>query len=252
MANIKLNHVTLDYPLYNTSRSFKRALIKNITGGIIKNNSDNVSYIRSIDDVSLDIRDGDRVGIIGHNGAGKTTLLKILSGIYPITSGAIEVTGKISSLFTTSPGLDMDDTGYETIFNCGMLLGLSRHGRANIIEDIEYFTELGDFLNLPVRTYSAGMLTRLCFAIATSIHPEILLLDEGLGAGDARFTQKAKIRTENLIKKSSILLLASHSNSLIQELCNKAILLNKGKLISYGPINDVIKEYENLAILNMR
>jgi ABC-type polysaccharide/polyol phosphate transport system ATPase subunit len=246
MPRIKLDNITLDFPLYSVNRSFKRSFIKNITGGIIK--SDNrLSYIKSIDGISADICDGDRVGIIGHNGAGKTTLLKVLAGIYPITTGKIEVEGVISSLFTTSPGLDMDDTGYETIFNCGMLLGISRDKREEIIEDVEDFTELGGFLNLPVRTYSAGMLTRLCFAIATSINPEILLLDEGLGAGDTRFTKKAKIRTENLIKKSSILMLASHSNSLVQELCNKAMLMDKGKLIAYGPIDIVFREYEILT-----
>jgi ABC-type polysaccharide/polyol phosphate transport system ATPase subunit len=187
------------------------------------------------------------LGIIGHNGAGKSTLLRICAGVYEPANGRVLIEGRVSPLFNTAPGLDPDDTGFENIITCGLFLNMTREEIANKIEDIGAFSELGEYLSLPVKTYSAGMLTRLGFAIATAIDPEILVLDEGLGAGDARFAEKAQKRVDALVERSSILILASHSDALIQSLCNRAILMDSGGIIMDGSINDVLAAYKDKA-----
>jgi ABC-type polysaccharide/polyol phosphate transport system ATPase subunit len=199
--------------------------------------------VRALDNVSLKLRHGDRVGIIGHNGAGKSTMLRVLAGIYQPSQGLIDIDGRVSPLFNTSPGMDMDDTGYENIVTCGLLLGMTRAEIDRKLPEIEAFTELSDYLALPTKTYSSGMLVRLGFAIATAIDPEILLLDEGLGAGDARFAKRAAARVEALIGRSSIMVLASHSDELIRQMCNRAILLEHGRVIADGPTESVLDFY---------
>jgi homopolymeric O-antigen transport system ATP-binding protein len=184
--------------------------------------------------------------MLGHNGAGKSTLLRVLGGVYVPSSGRVVVEGRVSPLFNTAPGLDMDDTGYENIMTCGLFLGMSRAEVIAKTPEIAEFTELGDYLNLPVRTYSSGMLTRLAFAIATTIDPEILLLDEGLGAGDARFAERAKRRVDNLIERSHILVLASHSEDLIRSMCNRAVLLDAGHVCAAGDVDEVIETYRKM------
>ena len=159
----------------------------------------------------------------------------------------MNIEGHVSPLFTTSPGLDGDDSGYENIITCGLFLGMTRNEINRKIADIEQFTELGDYLSLPVRTYSTGMLVRLGFAIATALDPEILILDEGLGAGDARFAERAKKRVDALIERSSILVLASHSDALIQSMCNRAILLNRGSMAASGGVDEVIEAYHEMS-----
>ena len=182
--------------------------------------------------------------MMGHNGAGKSTLLRVLAGVYVPTSGRVAIDGRVSALFNTVPGLDMDDTGFENIHTCGMFLGMTRSEIIAKTPEIAEFTELGDYLNLPVRTYSAGMITRLGFAIATSIDPEILLLDEGLGAGDARFAEHANQRIDRLVQRSSILVIASHSEGLVRSMCNRAILLESGRVVADGSADEVIDTYE--------
>ena len=199
--------------------------------------------MRALHNVSLKLGHGDRLGILGHNGAGKSTLLRVMAGVYVPAAGRVIIDGRVSPLFNTSPGLDIDDTGYENIVTCGMLLGMTLNEIRVKTPEIAEFTELGDYLNLPVRTYSTGMVTRLGFAIATSIHPEILLLDEGLGAGDARFAEHAKRRIDALIERSSILVLASHSEALIRSMCNRAMLLDGGRIAMLGGVDDVIERY---------
>jgi ABC-type polysaccharide/polyol phosphate transport system ATPase subunit len=199
--------------------------------------------VRALDNVSLRLQHGDRIGLIGHNGAGKSTMLRVLAGIYQPSQGLISIDGRVSPLFTTSPGMDGDDTGYENIVTCGLMLGMSRAEIERKLPEIEAFTELSDYLALPVRTYSSGMMVRLGFAIATAIDPEILLLDEGLGAGDARFAKRAAQRVEALIGRSSIMVLASHSDDLIRQMCNRAILLEHGRLVADGPTEAVLQLY---------
>ena len=243
MASITLEHVTIDFPIYG-HHSIRTALLAR-AGGLIRREgrkSDRVT-VRSLDDICLKIEHGDRIGFIGHNGAGKSTLLRALAGVYVPTSGTIRTEGRLSPLLNTSPGLNMDDTGYENILTCGLYLGMTRAEIQLKTPEIEEFTELGEYLTLPVRTYSSGMLARLGFGIATAINPEILLLDEGLGAGDARFLERVNKRIDALIARSSILILASHSDALIKSMCTKAVLLDHGRVIAVGETNDVIKEY---------
>ncbi len=248
MASIELHSVGLDYPIYGAQRSFRKELLTRATGGLIRRDKDSGHVVvRALDGLTLSIEHGDRIGLIGHNGAGKSTLLKVLAGIYHPTVGRLVVNGRISSLFSISPGLDTDDTGYETIRNCGMFLGMSGTEIRDKTDEIAQFSELGEFLSLPVRTYSSGMLVRLSFAIATAIDPEILLLDEGLGAGDARFAERAKKRVDDLVDRASILVLASHSDALIRNMCNKAVLLHGGKALVYGPVDEVIARYHELT-----
>jgi ABC-type polysaccharide/polyol phosphate transport system ATPase subunit len=149
----------------------------------------------------------------------------------------------VSPLFNAAPGLDPDDNGYENIKTCGMFLGMSSEEIDRKLPDIVDFCELGEYLDLPVRTYSTGMVARLGFAIATAIEPDILLLDEGLGAGDARFAARAESRMQGLIQRTRVLVLASHSDPLIRSMCNRAILLEKGRVIEIGPIDEVINHY---------
>ncbi|CAA7612114.1 ABC transporter ATP-binding protein [Magnetospirillum sp. UT-4] len=248
MAHISLEDVALDFPIYGSQRSFRHELVKRATGGFIRRSKESGGHVvvRALDSINLEIGHGDRIGLIGHNGAGKTTLLKVLARIYHPTEGSAVINGRVSTLFNILPGLDMDDTGYETIRTCGMFLGMSSTEIDRKTPEIVAFSELGDFLGLPVRTYSSGMMVRLGFAIATSIDPEILILDEGLGAGDARFAERAKQRVDDLVERTSILILASHSDALIQSMCNRAALLHGGRIIALGDVDEVIERYHHL------
>jgi ABC-type polysaccharide/polyol phosphate transport system ATPase subunit len=245
VAEIVLKDVVAEFPVYGTQLSLRNALFQRVVGGVLRRQNDSGQrvVVRALDNVSLTINHGDQVGIIGHNGAGKSTMLRVFAGIYEPSAGTIGIDGRVSPLFNTSPGLDPDDTGYENIVTCGLLLGMSRAEIARKLPEIAAFSELSDYLALPARTYSSGMLVRLGFAIATSIDPEILLLDEELGAGDSRFAQHAAKRVRALIERSSIMVLASHSAELIGQMCNRAILLDHGRVLADGPAKDVLELY---------
>lgn len=247
LASLVLDNVTVDYPVYGSKISFRSAL-KRTVGGLIRREGRDEQHVvvRALDQISLSIKHSDRLGVIGHNGAGKSTLLRVCAGVYEPTMGSVAMAGRVSPLFNASPGLDPDDTGYENILTCGLFLGMSQAEVAQKVSDIEQFCELGDYLNIPVRAYSSGMLTRLCFAIATSIDPEILILDEGLGAGDARFAEQAERRVESLVARSSIMILSSHSDALIRAMCNKAILLHSGRIEMEGTVDEVLEAYQNI------
>jgi ABC-type polysaccharide/polyol phosphate transport system ATPase subunit len=245
VASIILENVTLDYPIYGaSSRSFRSTIFAH-TGGLIKQQGARHQRIvvRALENISFQLEHGDRLGLIGHNGAGKSTLLRLLAGVYEPVSGRLVVEGRMSPLFNTSPGLDGDDTGYENIRTCGMYLGMSKAELARKTPEITESCELGNYLALPVRTYSQGMVTRLGFAIATALDPDILLLDEGLSAGDARFAHRAEQRMTALIARSSILVIASHSTGLIHDVCTKAALMESGRIVALGPVDEVIARY---------
>jgi len=245
VAEIVLKNVVAEFPVYGTQPSLRNALFGRVVGGVLRrqNSTGKRIVVRALEDVSLTVHHGDQLAIIGHNGAGKSTMLRVFAGIYEPSQGTISIEGRVSPLFSTSPGLDLDDTGYENIVTCGLLLGMSRDEIERKMPGIEAFSELSDYLALPVRTYSAGMLVRLGFAIATAIDPEILLLDEELGAGDARFAMHAAKRVEALIERSSIVVLASQSEDLIRRICNRAVLLDHGRVIADGPTADVFEIY---------
>ena len=247
MASLYLENVIVDFPIYGFPKSFRAALRS--VGGSIRHQGGHGQRVtvRALDSVSISLKHGDRLGIIGLNGSGKSTLLRVCAGVYEPSSGKVRIEGKVSPLFNISPGLDLDDTGYENIMTCGFFLGMTQREIENKLSDIEQFSELGEYLSLPVRTYSSGMLLRLGFAVATTIDPEILILDEGLGVGDARFADRAKKRVDELIERSSILILASHSEKLIKTMCTTAILLNSGRVITHGPVEETVEAYRELS-----
>lgn len=246
MASIVLDKVGVDFPMYDSDRSLRKLLFRGRVGGIVGRDASRPHRmtVRSLDNISLELHDGDRVGLIGHNGAGKSTLLRIMSGAYRPSSGRIEVTGDVSPLLTLGIGFDTDDTGFENIYAGCLYLGMTpREIRARTAEIAE-FTELGDYLRMPVRTYSSGMQVRLSFAIATALQPDILLIDEVLGAGDAQFMIKAQRRIEDLMSRASLLVLASHSAQIIRQFCNKAILLEAGRVAAFGDVEPTLCAYE--------
>jgi ABC-type polysaccharide/polyol phosphate transport system ATPase subunit len=247
MPSIKLDAVSVAFPIYSSgSRSFKNAVISATTGGRIASQQGHV-VIQALDNVSLEIGHGDRVGLIGHNGAGKTTLLRVMAEIYEPLQGEVTIEGAVTPMFDTGLGIDVESTGYENITLRGLYMGLSKAEIAKRMESIVAFTELGDFLRFPVRTYSAGMQARLTFAIATSIEPEILLLDEGIGVGDADFLEKANKRLASFVKDAGILVLASHSQTLIEDFCNKAAIMEHGRVTWYGDVVEAFRIYNRTS-----
>jgi len=246
LASITVENVAISFPVYGSQKMFRQELASRVGGLLRREGRRNRLTVQALENVSLEIRHGDRVGFLGPNGAGKSTLLRVLAGVYEPTAGRVVIDGRVSPLFNTSPGLDMDDTGYENIVTCGLFLGMTREEVARKTPGIAAFTELGDYLSLPCKTYSTGMLSRLGFAIATSLDPEILLLDEGIGAGDARFAEQAAKRVDSLIRRANILVLASHSDALIRSMCNKGVLLASGRVVAAGEVEDVIEAYRTL------
>lgn len=247
MSSISLRDVVVSFPVYQGgSRSLKKALLRASTGGRISRDAGNRVVVRALNGISLDIRHGDRVGLIGSNGAGKTTLLRVLAGVYEPTSGEARIEGQVSALFDIGLGLNPDSTGYENIFLRGLYLGLSRREIATKMDEIAEFTELGDYLSMPIRTYSAGMTLRLAFGVVTSMKPELLLMDEWLLTGDTHFLEKARHRLEQFVNQSSILVLASHTEQILLKWCTKLLLLDKGNIVHFGPPEETLARYHDL------
>lgn len=199
--------------------------------------------VEALKQINLDVRQGERVGLIGLNGAGKTTLLKVMAGIYPATAGTVERQGHVCPMFEFATGFEMNQSGYDNIRIRGLLLGMSPDEIEAKLPEIAEFTELGEFLSYPVRTYSAGMFIRLAFAVSTSINPEILLLDEVMGAGDIRFAEKAKRRMFEFMEQGKILVFSSHNFDLLATLCERTIWLERGRLKADGPTREVTAMY---------
>lgn len=246
MAALAAEHVHVEFPIYGPQRSFRNALFDRAAGGIVRRDGKRQDHviINALQDINFELSNGDRLGLIGHNGAGKSTLLKVLAGIYEPVRGRILLDGEVTPLFDALPGLDPDDTGYENVITAGLLLGMTRDQVENKISAIEEFSELGEYLSLPVRTYSSGMITRLGFAVATGLEPDILLMDEGIATGDARFAERATKRMREFISRSSIMVLASHSIQMVQDTCNKALLLQSGRVAAFGPTAIILEHYD--------
>jgi ABC-2 type transport system ATP-binding protein len=244
MTSIDIRNIAVHFPIYDArSRSFRHRLL-GIGAGRIGSTTSHHVVVRALDDVSVSLRHGDRLGLVGRNGAGKSTLLRVMSGIYEPGAGSVKVVGRVAALTNITMGMDMEGTGYENILIRGFMLGLTRRQSLARVEEIEAFTELGDYLSLPLRTYSQGMLLRLAFAISTTVAPEILILDEMIGAGDKWFAEKASQRLNRLTTGASILVVASHARETLLQLCNKAALLRAGRLIEIGPVADILARYE--------
>lgn len=232
MSHLLLNNVCVDFPIYNTTgRSLKNQIMQAATGGRMGSNEQGRVVVRALQNICLDLKEGDRLGVIGHNGAGKSTLLRVISGVYEPIEGFIDIKGKVTSMIDLSLGMDGEATGIENIYLRGALLGLNRRWLSSKVSEVVDFAGLGDFIRMPMRTYSTGMQMRLAFSIATLIQPEILLMDEWLTVGDADFQDKVQERLREIIKKSSILVIATHSPELVKQICNRAIRLERGAVM---------------------
>jgi lipopolysaccharide transport system ATP-binding protein len=220
-------------PIYGTiNRSLKGSVMASATGGRIAAASRHVTVVTALKDISLEIREGDRVGLMGHNGAGKTSLLRMLAGIYEPTSGRLSIQGRVSSFINLGLGLDHEATGNENILLCGLMFGMGFDQIRALTPSIAEFSGLGGFLEMPVRTYSSGMLMRLVFSIVTSVPAEIMVMDEWMSVGDADFVGQAEKRLEGLVSSAGILVLASHSDAVIDKLCNIVVRLEHGEIVS--------------------
>lgn len=237
MAELEFRNVTVQYPVYNSrSMSLRNQLVRISTGGRIESEAGHISIGTALKGVSFTLKDGDAVALVGHNGAGKSTMLRTMAGVYTPIAGEVVRTGRVATVLELGAGMDPELSGYENIVRMGVLMGLSMREIKDRTQEIEEFTQLGDFLQLPVRTYSSGMSTRLMFAVATSTQPDILLVDEIFGMGDAEFQVKAKQRMESLIKSVGIFVFASHSNDLIKAYCNRFFRLE------HGVVNEISRE----------
>jgi ABC-type polysaccharide/polyol phosphate transport system ATPase subunit len=246
MACIRLKNIHLSIPIYDSSAMRLFRLPSFGTARVGSRSFDSVSgvlRVNALRDLSLDIEEGDRVALIGTNGAGKTTLLRLLAGIYPVQQGEFHIEGSIRSLLESVMALNPDATGYENIRLVANLEGWPHDRIDSYIADIESFTQLGEYLSLPIRIYSAGMNARLAFAIATMQSPDILLVDENIGAGDAHFQMEAQERINAVINRTKIMVIASHSMELLHLICNKGVLLNNGQLIYFGELKEAIRRY---------
>lgn len=249
---IKLENVTLDFPAlpykFRNRRSDQQT--NQATGGVVNAGARGTIFVRALENISLTLNPGDKLALLGHNGAGKTTLLRVMAGLYAPTQGRVTTSGRVVPLLNLSFGMDMEATGYDNIWIRGLYLGMSRAEIKRKINVIALFSDLEDFLHLPMRTYSSGMRARLAFAISTHVDADVLLLDEVIATGDASFFHKARQQLEVVADGSSILVLASHSNKVLRELCNKGLLLEHGKIKAFGQLNDVIEVYKKLTSQN--
>ena len=244
MAHLRLRNLSVEFPIYRgSSRSLRKSLLAGSSNGNLARDAFDRINVRALNDLSLDVHDGHRLALVGSNGAGKTTLLKVLAGIYEPSQGRLFSSGRVSAILDPSVGLNPDASGWENIKLRGMYMGIHPREMREHAAEVAEFSELGHYLDMPVRTYSAGMMIRLAFATSTCVPPEILVMDEWLAAGDTQFLVKAQKRMESFVRGSSILVLASHSMSLLKRWCNRAIFLEQGQLRVAGDVEDVITAY---------
>lgn len=256
MAQIILRDVSVDFTIYDfRAQSLRHFFVldrvaqtvisrkRRSAGGAISNSGGGLKVIKALDSLSLRFNEGDRVGLVGHNGAGKTTLLRVLAGIYEPTAGQVITHGQVVPLFDLNEAVTPDATGHEMIKIRGRLMGLSSNRLTSYADDVSEFCELGEYLQMPLRTYSAGMLVRLTFAIVTAVSPDILLMDEVINAGDSAFIDKAQARLRRFIERSSIVVVASHSAEMLKTWCTKAVLLRGGRVVEVGPVEDILALY---------
>jgi len=251
LVHIETHNAWVEFPIFDAkTRSLKKAFLGK-AGGAIGRNESNVVVIEALRDITMSLELGDRVGLVGHNGAGKSTLLRLLSGIYEPTRGVASVTGRVAPVFDLGVGMDPEISGFENIIIRGLFLGQTRKQMLAKVDEIAEFTELGDYLSMPLRTYSTGMRVRLAMGVVTSIDPEILLLDEGIGAVDAEFLAKARTRLFELVERSGILVFASHSDEFLADLCDTAIWLEHGTVREHGPLREVLHHYKGRDVLRL-
>lgn len=245
MSGFILDRVSLHIPIYERSAQSIRALVAGpLVGGLVLRKDDrNVIATQALEDVSMSITEGDRIGLIGHNGAGKSSLLRVLAGVYEPTSGSIRRKGRIVTLFDIAQGMLDEMTGYENIFVRGAFIGLGEREMKKRADEIIAFSELENYIHLPLRTYSAGMKLRLAFAVCTGIEADIALLDEIIAVGDRAFMARAEQRLREFVGRAGIVVLASHSNEMIKGLCARTVMLSQGKVLYDGETAEAIRLY---------
>ena len=247
-VSLELFGVTLDYPVYSVrAKSIRSSVMTMAVGGRFMKDNHDIAVIRALSNIAFKIEEGDRLGLVGHNGSGKTSLLKVIAGIYEPTEGVVDVRGRVTSMIHAGAGMDLEASGLQNIYN----MGLMRMVRKSVIKErvpaIVEFSELGAFIDMPVKTYSAGMVARLVFAVATELPGDILVLDEWLGAGDADFAGKAAKRTDDFVAEAKMVVLASHSPDLIQRVCNKVCVLEGGRMQYFGPTMEYYQQQNAAA-----
>lgn len=242
---VQLENVSVSFPLYHGgSRSLKKSLLFRGSGGRIGTDASHRIVVEALREINLALQTGDRLALIGSNGAGKTTLLRVMAGIYEPTVGRVGIHGRISPMFDINLGIDQELTGYDNIRLRALILGITPSQLEERLPEIAEFTGLHEYLDMPVRTYSAGMMLRLTFAVATCFEPEVLLMDEWIVAGDASFITRARQRISTFIDKASVMVLASHDLVTCQQWCNKGLWLDQGRVKQFGPIDEVIRAYQ--------
>jgi lipopolysaccharide transport system ATP-binding protein len=237
MAHVLAKDVVVEFPIYGAkSRSLKTTLLHAATGGRLGRDAGDRVVVRALNSLSFEFSEGNRVGIVGHNGSGKSTLLRVLAGAYEPVSGSVKVVGRIASMLSISLGMDMEATGYENIYLRGAVMALNPQQIDSLVDEICDFSGLGEYIDMPMRTYSTGMAMRLAFAISTSVAADIILMDEWLSAGDASFSEKAQGRLARLLDQAKILVLATHDEGLIRSTCNKILQLDHGDLVKFAAL----------------
>lgn len=228
---VRANELLIEFPIYGTkSRSLKNTFLRAATGGVLAADAADRVVVRALDHLTFDWKEGERIGLVGHNGSGKTTLLRVLAGIYEPTAGTIDIRGTVVSMLSITLGMDPEASGYDNIFLRGTILGLRRSEISKLIDEVCEFSELGDYVYMPMRTYSSGMTMRLMFAISTSVRADIILMDEWLSVGDQEFAEKAQKRLVNVVNDAKLLVIASHSPEVIQKTCTRVVHLDHGRI----------------------
>jgi lipopolysaccharide transport system ATP-binding protein len=234
-TSVTLSSVTLDYALYSVrAKSLRNAVLNMAVGGKLMAAQNDITYVRALNGVSFRLSEGDRLGLVGHNGSGKTSLLKVLAGVYEPTSGVVDIQGTLSSMISMTTGLDPEATGLQNIRNLAMMQMMSKKEIERRLPQIVEFSELGAFIHMPYKTYSAGMMARLTFSVATSTDADVLIMDEWISAGDAEFRKKAQERMANFVGNASIVIIASHDPTTIDRVCNKVMVMEGGRPTFFG------------------
>jgi lipopolysaccharide transport system ATP-binding protein len=241
-TSIDLKGVTLDYKMYSVkAQSLRNAVLNVAVGGRLIKSGRDVTTLRALSDINLSLKEGDRLGLVGHNGSGKTSLLKVLAGIFEPTAGVVDVRGKVSSMISMSIGLDPEASGLQNIKNLAMMQMMSDREIKRRLPDIVEFSELGAFVHMPFKTYSAGMMARLTFSVATQMDADILIMDEWISAGDAEFQKKAAARLTSMVDKAKIVVIATHDRALAAMVCNRIMSMEAGVPTFLGPTAEWIE-----------
>jgi ABC-type polysaccharide/polyol phosphate transport system ATPase subunit len=239
MAVIALHDVHIEF----RADVYQRTTLKATLFDLLRPRRTSPRTVRALRSISLNIDPGERLGLIGPNGAGKTTLLKVMAGIYPPPRGTVHIAGRVCPLFEFATGFEMEASGWDNIRTRALLLGMSVREIEEKIDEVARFSELGEFLDMPVRCYSSGMLLRLAFATSTAVDPDILLLDEVMAAGDASFIERARARLDQLMERARIVVFATHALDLLPKMCERSIWLDHGQIVLDGPTADVVSAY---------